>query len=197
MNNFPGTIISQYSDSPTLCQMIANFNACVDPWYNLENFYTQVWDIQSASGYGLDRIGRVIGVGRVLQVALPNPFLGFTGVVASVQQASGDSFNTGIYYSGQKLTGNFSMTDEAYRKTILAKAAANITNGSTQSINYILMNILFPNRGTCYVKDNTDMTMVYTFDFPLYSYEVSIIANSGVMPTPCGVFATISYPGLI
>ena len=192
MQNFPDTVLSQYSDSPTLCQIVADINAWIDPSYDLDQFFNLLWNPDTAEGYGLDRIGRVVGIGRVLTVA-SGVYLGFSGVSG----ASGDSFNAGIFYSGQPTTGNFSLTDEAYRKLIFAKAAANITNGSIPAINYILMNVLFPNRGNAYVKDNLNMTLTYTFDFALYPFEVSIVTATAVLPTPCGVRPAITYPGLL
>lgn len=188
MQDFDRTVISQYSNSPVLCQLIANFNAVIDPNYDLERFYDFIWNIDTASGYGLDVWGRIVGIGRVLTVA-GGDFLGFTGAGG----ASGDSFNAGIFYSGQATTSNFTLTDEAYRTLILAKAAANITNGSVQAINAILL-ALFPGRGNCYVQDHQNMTMTYVFTFPLQPFEVTIVSSSGVLPTPTGVLANVVFP---
>lgn len=182
------TVISQYSNSPVLTQLIENFNTCVDPTVDLQQFYDLIWNIDTAQGVGLDIWGRIVGIGRVLTVT-SGVYLGMTGAGG----ASGETFNTGIFYSGQTITSNYRLTDEAYRLLILAKAAANISNGSVQSINAILMN-LFPNRGNCYVTDNGNMSLTYTFQFPLQPFEVAIINTSGVLPKPAGVAAGISYP---
>jgi hypothetical protein len=76
---------------------------------------------------------------------------------------------------------------------ILAKAASNLTNGSIPAFNSILMN-LFPNRGNIYVVDNQNMTMVVVSSFHLLPFEVAIIVTSGVLPVPCGVLMTLTYP---
>ena len=196
MNNFDATILSQYSDSPSLCSIISSFNAAVDPQYMLQQFYDQIWNLDTCIGVGLDSWGRKVGIGRTLSVNT-GEFFGFTGVISGVQGTSGDSFNVGIFYSGSNITTNFTLVDHSYRQLIFAKAAANITNGSIPAQNYILMNILFPNRGNAYVTNVQNMQMVYTFTFPLYLYEVAIIATSGVMPVPAGVSATLTYPGTI
>jgi hypothetical protein len=196
LNNFPDTVLSQYNDSPVLCQLITNFNSVVDPQYLLDQFYTYVWDVRSAIGYGLDRIGRVVGITRVLTITV-GEYLGLENQAGGVGDASGDAFNAAIFYTGQPTTSNFSLTDEAYRTLIYAKAASNITNGSIPAINYILMNILFPDRGNCYVQDNQNMTLTYVFEFPLHPYELSIVQTSNVLPTGCGVLANVTYPGLL
>jgi len=184
------TIISQYATSPRLTQWIDSLNDCLDQRANLDAFYRLIWNVDSAQGYGLDVWGRIVGVGRVINIATPGRDLGFAGT-----QGSGvtTGFDVGKFYSGQNLTTNFVLTDEAYRNLILAKAAANITNCSIPAINQILQ-LMFPNRGVCYVQDNLNMTLTYVFHFPLQTYEVSIVTASGVLPRPAGVAALASYP---
>jgi Protein of unknown function (DUF2612) len=182
------TVAPEYGTSPIIDQLIDNYAATIDPNYNLENFYTQCWSLDSASGYGLDRIGRVVGINRTLTVS-GGDYLGFTG---SPGNASGDSFNAGIFYAGEATTGNYTLTDDSYRQLILTKAAANITNGSIPAINQILLN-LFPDRGTCYCIDGRNMTMTYVFDFVLSPVEIAIVTTSNVLPTPAGVLAEFIY----
>jgi hypothetical protein len=45
----------------------------------------------------------------------------------------------------------------------------------------------------CFVVDNRNMTMVYYFSFKPSPVQLSIIANSGVLPRPCGVSTTVSH----
>ena len=125
----------------------------------------------------------------------------------------------GAFYNGSTLTSIYSLPDRSYRLLILAKAAFNITNGSIQAINRILMT-LFPGRGNTFVQEGyqgigffgfieqqnaqtfgqgtfyiaepvPSMTMEYVFQFPLSPVEYSIVANSGVLPKSTGVKATI------
>lgn len=172
----------------------------------------------------------------------------------------------GPFFTGQSLTDNFRLSDQAYRLLIYAKAAANITDGSIPAINRILIS-LFPGRGNCYVtevrpspffgfaeaavtrptyirglnqlqtydgpfvgfaeglpdssgldqspfytgtaqgspaaglnalcapffsgQDNPYLAMAYTFDFPLTPVELAIVQQSGVLPKPTGVAATV------
>jgi hypothetical protein len=207
------TIISQYANSPILTTLILDLNEYIDQTQNLDAFYDYVMNIATAQGYGLDVWGRIVGVNRVLQVQVGNWF-GF-------QEASPSSytFGQGSFYSGTPLTSNFTLSDQAYRTLIYAKAAANITDGSIPAINRILM-MLFPNRGNCYVTDGfttsgwfgfaesqnasgfnqasfysgstiETMVMTYTFTFPLSPVELAIVGNSGVLPKSTGVKASI------
>jgi hypothetical protein len=166
-------------------QLITNLNTCIDPAYNLQQFYDECWLLDTAIGYGLDCWGRRVGVNRVITVSAGD-YLGFTGVTDSGEGASGDSFNSGIFYSGQPTTGNYSLTDDAFRQLILAKAAANITNGSTPAINAILL-MLFPGRGNCFPGDTEILTDKGFRPLRLLSGDIRILSPvSGEFETAVG-----------
>lgn len=186
--NWIGTVISQYGNSPILLQLIENFNNYVDLTKNFDDFYDKIWNVITAQGIGLDIWGRIVGVNRVLQIST-SKFFGFE----EAGNAFIDPFNVSPFYTGTMITDNFALSDEAYRTLILAKAFANISDGSTASINQLLLT-LFPNRGNAYVVDNNDMTIEYAFAFTLNAVEYAIVTNSGVLPKPTGVLATVTIP---
>ena len=188
------TIISQYANSPTLLAMLQNFNAAVDQTENFDALYDNVWNIATAIGYGLDVWGRIVGVNRNLQVSNA-VYFGFTegGTVDYDTFAPG---GVSPFYSGQPATSNFALTDQAYRQLILAKALFNICAGSIPAINEILMILFGPGSqfgsgGECYCTDGQNMTMTYTFNFALTALQESIIYQSGALPKPVGVAASI------
>lgn len=179
------TVISQYANSEVLMQLIVGFDECVNPTVNLQSFFDSIWNVDTATGYGLDVWGRIVGVTRILNVGLPDTYLDF-----QESGLSGTSFGEAPFYNGDPLTNNFNLSDDAFRVLIFAKALANISDGSAKSINQLLMN-LFPARGNAYVVDNLDMSIIYTFNFILTSVEQAILGQSGVLPKPTGVSATI------
>lgn len=179
------TIQSEYANSPTINQLIASLNGYINPTQDFDEFFDAIWNIETAQGIGLDIWGRIVGVGRVLNIAAGNYF-GFSGPSGP----SGDPYNVSPFYSGQPTTSNYALSDDGFRTLILAKAASNITDGSIPSINAILL-MLFPGRGNCYVVDNADMTMVYHFNFALTPVEAAIVSQSGVLPKPAGIFASV------
>ena len=178
------TVIAQYANSPILLQLIANLAAYIDPTQRLDQFYQLVWNVDSAVGYGLDVWGRIVGVSRILQVPTGD-YWGFS------QASDAEPFNQAPFYNGANLTSNFALSDTAYRTLILAKAAANITDGSIPSLNAILMTI-FPSYGNSYVIDNEDMTMTLAFGASLSAVDYAIVTTSGVIPKPTGVSFTIT-----
>lgn len=183
------TIISQYANSTILTQLIANFFQYIDQTENLDSFFDNIWNVDTAVGYGLDVWGRIVGVSRVLAIPLTNKYLGFE----EATNVNSDPFDQSPFFGGAGLTSNYQLSDSAFRTLIFAKALANISNGSIASINQLLLN-LFPSRGNCYVTDNGGMVMTYTFAFTLSSVELAIVTQSGALPKPVGVAVSVVTP---
>lgn len=179
------TVLKQYANSPVLMQLILNMDSYLDQSTNFDNFFDLVMNVDTAQGWGLDVWGRIVNVSRILSVTEDQLFLGYQEAGQTAQP-----FNQAPFYSGQRFNDAFVLTDSAYRVLILAKALANICDGSIPAINQILLN-LFPNRGNCYVVDNLNMTMTYKFEFVLTAVELAIVAQSGVLPRSTGVSANV------
>jgi hypothetical protein len=181
------TIISEYANSPIITALIENFSAYLDQTQNIDNFIDFMRDISSAQGIGLDIWGTIVGVTRTLFIPGTQKYFGFDEATT----ISADPFDQSPFYSGVPLSSNFELSDPAFRVLILAKALANISDGSIKSINQILLN-LFPNRGgNAFVADGLNMTMTYTFDFILTPVELAILGQSGVLPKPVGVASSV------
>lgn len=185
--DYAPTVISQYANSPTIIALIEAFLGWINPGYSFDQFYDLIWNIDTAQGYGLDIWGRIVGVGRVLQVSGTAYYFGFE------EATTGYGFNQEPFYGGGGVTSNFTLSDSAYRQLILSKALANICDGSIPAINQILIN-LFGAYGNAYVVDNENMSFVYHFTFPLNPVQTAIVYNSGVLPKPAGVSMTVYHP---
>jgi hypothetical protein len=183
------TVISQYANSPTLTALIGSMSSAIDLSSDMDSFYDNLWNINTASGESLDVWGRILGVNRVVNVANPGRYLGFDEATT----VSGDPFNISPFYSGSPITNSFALSDTAYRTLLFAKCLANITDGSVKSIN-ALLRALFPGRGNCYVVDGLNLTMTYTFAFHLSAVELAIVSQTGVLPRTSGVLSSISVP---
>ena len=181
--NWEQTILSQYSSSTVLLTYLDFLAQNLDVTQNVDAFYDQVWNIDTATGWGLDFWGQIVGVSRTLSVT--SQYFGFS----NADDINIVGFNQAPFYAGEPLTGNVELTDDAFRKLIYAKAATNITNCTIPAINKILRE-LFGESGTCYVTDGLDMTMQYVFEFTLSPVQISIISTTGALPRPAGVAAT-------
>lgn len=181
MRDVQKTVLSQYSCAPTLNALIEAWNQTLDPIRLIETWFTNVWNLDTAQGYGLDVWGRIVGVERVLTLSTDS-FFGF----AEPQDLTLQPFNAAPWYSGTQTTSNYRLSDEAFRQLINAKALANITDGSITSLNAILMT-LFAGQGDVWVADSGTMTLTYTFNFAPSAVQVSLIQSSGVLMRPAGV----------
>ncbi len=182
--DFWTTVQAQYANSPILTTLIQNMWEYIDPTQWFEEFWDEFMNLPTAYGAGLDVLGRLVGVGRVLQVAGAGYF-GFEEALPGPLP-----FNVGVFFAGGGTTSNFVLADDPYRVLILAKALANISDGSMRSINAILSQ-LFPGRGNAYVTNGQDMSMTLSFEFTLTNIELAIIEQSGAIPIPVGVSFTV------
>lgn len=190
---------SQFADSPVLTALIGSMNAAIDPAPLIADFYAKMFNVLTAQGYGLDCIGRIVGVSRVIQVAGGAEYFGFS--VSGTINVSGYPFNQAPFYSGQITTSNYALTDDAFRLLIFAKMLANISNNSILAINNILM-VLFgagngsgaPSQPAAYCTDNQGMAMTYTFSFTPTPVQLGIIYYGNVLPRPSGVALTVVHP---
>ncbi|MFJ3048523.1 DUF2612 domain-containing protein [Herbaspirillum chlorophenolicum] len=181
MKNFAQTIISQYANSPTLVQLVTNMNDHISPDADIDGFYDAIFNINTATDYGLDIWGRIVGVDRYLKIPANPDQIGFNN-------GPGVPFNQAPFNGGIASTQTYRLSNDAFRTLIFAKALANISDCTAPSINQLLRN-MFAGRGRCYVADTGDMTLRYVFEFALQPYEQAIILNSGVFPRPAGVLA--------
>ena len=185
MRNIQQTIISQYANSPIICGMVERFNQCIDPQADVMEFYRDIWDIETAKGYGLDIWGRIVGIERYVFITSHDENVGFaTGFTP---------FNSGTWSSGEDDGRKYRMDDETYRKIIMLKAMSNITYASAPNINRLL-SVMFEKRGRAYFVKNGTMAARYVFEFFLLPTERAIIRQSDLLPRPSGVLLDFYEP---
>ena len=193
MRNHRDTLLAQYANSPTISTLVDRFNDWIDVQPDLDRFLKNIWDIETATGYGLDVWGRIVGIGRYLEMPTTVAEFGFAEQrdEDTPLNATPQPFDSGgAMADGALATATMWLTDQIYRKLILAKAATNIGDASSSSINRALT-ILFADRGRCYVQDNGNMTMNYVFEFALLPMEKAVMQANAVIPKPAGVRALI------
>lgn len=187
MENVEQTIISQYANSPTIVQLIQNMNEYLDPRTNFQQFYDYIWNVDTAQGFGLDILGRIVGVNRLLKIPGVSKIFGFK---TPGNPPAWQPFGFGSFSRGASSTRSFALPDNAYRVLVLAKALANIIATNSRSLNQLIRN-MFPNRGRAYVIDLGDMRMQYTFEFSVTVWEFAMLTTSGVLPSPAGVEVSV------
>lgn len=181
MKNIEQTLISQYANSPIICQLISDFNERIDPTAEIDDFYRLVWNLNTAQGIGLDFWGRVVGIERNVQINDKNQFIGSTLAAEDLHQ-----FRVGTTHL---------MNDEMFRTMIFLKAMSNIIYATAPNINRLL-SALFEKRGRAYFVKNGTMMARYVFEFNLTPVEKAVIISTDLLPRPTGVLVDFYEPDI-
>lgn len=191
MKNYADTIIAQYADSPKLRAIIDTFNQAVEPDGFIDDFYDMVWNIETAGTYGLDVWGRIVVVSRLLTVTPSEKYFGFEEALSAPPEIGDPQpFDQAPFYTGDLVTNTVSLTNDVYRRLIMLKAMANITNCTIPSMNKMLT-YMFGDKGRAYVRNDGGMVMSYVFEFELSPSDLAIVQSSGALPSPAGVTVNI------
>lgn len=190
MKNVRDTILTQYADSPKLRSLIESFNASMDMTEFTDEFLTAIWDISTAEDYGLDVWGKIVGVSRLLNVPQSATYFGFVESYINAGDDSPKPFDEAPFFESVQLTDTVRLANDGYRKLILAKAMANITDCSIPSLNNALY-YLFGDQGDTFVAVTGVMSMSYVFGFNLSPVEWAILLNSNAIAKPAGVSVSI------
>lgn len=171
----------QYANSPTIQTLIGYFQQDINADKFLEDFYNDVWDLETCGTYGLDVWGKIVNISRYLEVPEEPNVFGF-----ETSDNAWFPFNNQPFATSQTTTQTYRLEDDAYRTLIYAKAMSNVFGRSCKNFNRML-SILFKDRGGCYVLDLGNMRIRFVFEFYLEPYEKLIIENRNVFPRPAGV----------
>ena len=128
-------IQSQYSNSPTIKQILKSFYDYINPNADIKTLYDNIINISTAKGKGLDYWGRIIGIKRELyttDTVSVDPLFSFRGSELS-------NFNNGIFVTLDDLqSGNrvlAVLNDDLYRRLLMFKALANISTADMATLN--------------------------------------------------------------
>ena len=184
------TILTQYSASQKLLDIIDTFNQAISLDDFTDEFISKVWDLTTCETYGLDVWGKIVGISRYINAPIDSSTFGFSEA-DDLNPDYPTPFNDAPFYGGVQETTNVRLGDDAYRTLILCKAFTNISIATIPEINRFLK-MLFYQRGRAYCISYGDMTIGFTFEFELAPYERSILTNYDVTPVPSGVLVNVS-----
>ena len=83
MDSINPTIMIQYVNSTKLLGLIDTFNQAVGPESFIDNFYDLIWNIETATTYGLNVWGKIVVVDRLLTVTENQIYLGFSEALST------------------------------------------------------------------------------------------------------------------
>ena len=176
------TISSQYANSPRLMLIIQELHNAIDPTKNIQDFYRIMWNLETSQGVGLDKWGRIVGIGR--NVPLQNPEEESFGFHTDLPEPKFTPFNVALFRTDSGGFNAYSLPDSLYRKLIFAKAFANIILATAPNINKLLKILL--ETPSVYLLTGI-MQAKYQFQGRLSAFDRMIVFRLGLLPEPCGV----------
>ncbi|QNT78293.1 DUF2612 domain-containing protein [Entomobacter blattae] len=186
MMRYHDTVIAQYANAPVLNGLLGALNAESDPRQFWEEFVLTFWDIETAQGYGLDIWGKIVGVERAIS-SITTTWFGFQEETTALARPFGQITGQGVFWDGMTVLSHQTLlSDDDYRGLILAKAAANISDGSIASLNAILSR-LFAQKGRIYLKDNRDMSLTVVTEWEIGQNDLALLKIIIAVLRPAGV----------
>lgn len=143
------------------------------------NWYSDVFNLDTANEFGLSVWSRILGVPLQVQVegSLSKEAFGFG--------ANHKNFNNGNFARGQ--AGDIPLTTDQSRLVLKLRYFQLVSRGSVPETNEWLAS-LFGDQGTVYVVDSLDMTFAtYFFGFEPDSQLRFILEKYDLLPRPAGV----------
>ncbi|ORI00274.1 DUF2612 domain-containing protein [Campylobacter concisus] len=140
----------------------------------------EILNIDTASGYALDLVGRHVGVSREQQNLILKDFFAFT------QTEKKQGFNKGEFYRlGNSLKGSFYLNDSDYRFLIKAKIIKNYQTGTLENSYKSLEFLLGAGN---FIFDNYDMTLNLVLkNAKTTQFLINLIFKNDILARPIGV----------
>lgn len=140
----------------------------------------EILDIDTASGYALDLVGRHVGVSREQQNLILKDFFAFT------QTEKKQGFGKGEFYRlGNSSKGSFYLNDSDYRFLIKAKIIKNYQTGTLENSYKSLEFLLGAGN---FIFDNYDMTLNLVLkNAKTTQFLINLIFKNDILARPVGV----------
>lgn len=144
----------------------------------------EMLNIDTATGYALDLVGRHVGLSRTLKTFVPKEYFGWVGIEAAL------GFGAGIFYrAGESLKNSSRLKDDDYRFLIKAKVLKNTQRPTMEGITASIKQLL---GGGAFAVDNYDMTMnIIIPEKELNTLRLYAVFNLDILVRPVGVWFRI------
>jgi len=152
--------------------------------YSFLNDFFNEFDLDNATGDRLDKIGKIVGISRIVEGGVPKNFFGYQGAANAL------AYGQGIYFvTGDDLYTDSELTDGQYRIFIRAKIAKNnasavIVGDERDGLQDAIQSLF---NGEAYVLDNQNMTLSLFISSSVPVNDLILIVKADLLPRPQGV----------
>lgn len=178
-------LIIQYSDKP---KAVAEIDLLTGTWSKVFDFFNAFFtefDLDQAFGDRLDKIGKIVGVSRIVPEGIVKRYFGFSGVANALPFGEAPMFD----FLNDSLYSSTELNDNQFRFFIRAKITKNITsaymaNDERQSLQESIQ-FLFKNQA--FIVDNKDMTLTVFVSQAFPEEDLLLLQALDLIPSPQGV----------
>lgn len=170
-------MISQYANSPKYVKLVEGIREQFNNYKTIQDWYNVVYNIRTATGYGLDWWGKILDQSRLISFIDDNN----QKVEIFLQ---GEITVDGITFSADEI-------ENLYRTLLIFRAMSNIGNATIPSLE-MLLNSAFEGRGQVYIDEVTTMQIDVTFNFYVNKLE-KYVFSTDIFPKPTGVGVNFYY----
>lgn len=185
-------LIKQYYDQPNASAEIA---LQASTWQRIFEFlksFPYAFDVDHATGDRLDKIGKIVGLARIVPFVIEKVRFGFDGDDTSLGFA--DAFDASVpsavfYDAFEAVYTSQVLDDEDFRFFIKAKIASNIASAYMISDDRVSIQdaIQAAFDGQAFVKDNLDMSLFLYVSTAVDAARIRIVNNLDLLPKTQGV----------
>lgn len=185
-------LIKQYFSKPKAAAEIESIASAFSRNYTFIKAFGPEFDLDLATGDRLDKIGKLVGVPRIVPFALPKIAFGFDGDPNSRGFASKfDPSRSSAPFQSKFEPGytDYQLNDADYRFFIKAKIAVNSAAAIMVSDDRISIQDVITTafEGLAYVVDNYDMSLTLYISPSFDLDRIQLIKQLKLLPKPQGV----------
>lgn len=180
------SLITSEHKKPKFQALVSLLTGAIDANTQLINSMPTLFDLDTATGQQLDRVGEWIGFNRNISPAITSAFFTFDD--------SALGFDYGIWQDPYSVNGVTVLPDSIYRNLLYAEVASNAWDGSIPKA-ISLLSIAFPSAAIS-IQDNQDMSMVICVSGYVDVITQILLSRGYFSVKPCGVSITYLIPSV-
>jgi hypothetical protein len=175
LDDYLGLATSLYRGKPNFVALCTSLTQPLVDQQALLDAIRSGFDLDTAVGAQLDKVGEWVGRSRYLDVPLTGVY--FSWGTAAVGWAQGSW--KGVY---DPATGMVALPDDAYRKLLRAKIAANAWDGTIPGAYEVWETVFSDTGSTIVIQDKQDMSMIIGVAGSMLDAVMKALLTNGYIP---------------
>lgn len=192
VDDYKNLLIKQYWDKPKAAAEIELKSSTWQRVFELLKSFPYEFDVDHATGDRLDKIGKIVGIKRIVPFVIEKVRFGFDGddTALGFADAFDASVPSAVFFDAfEAVYTSQVLDDEDFRLFIKAKISSNIASAYMVSDDRVSIQDAIQSafNGQAFAKDNLDMSLFLYVSTAIDETRLRIINNLDLLPKPQGV----------